>query len=759
MQLVLQQRSPETSNLKFERFLFRVLVFLLLIGSVVRGYAQTNKPLNGELYKENTVSSIFISIPKDSLAALLDWDNRFSDHHYKANFVFRNNTVSDTVYDVGFRLRGNTARSASKKSFKISFNTFNQGREYRGVQKLNLIGQHNDPSIARSKLAYNFLEYLEIPASRANYAKLYINNQYLGLYLNVENIDEKFTQSRFDGEGNLYKCTYGADLSYIGNSADDYKKEYYELKNPNSATAYEDLAHFIDVLNNSDDAGFECEIEKVFNVNTYLKSIVFDLLAGHWDGPNYNKNNFYLYFNIKTKQFEFISYDLDNTYGIDFLNQNWASRNIYSWSKSGSKRPLYQKIMENSTFRGRYNKILTQALIEYFNETNLEPQIDNIRSLINTAALADSFRTLDYGYTEMDFKNSFSYYSKDHVEYGLKDYVAKRATSANNQINGSVSSKVIPYWHSLDVDYQNDSLTFFLKTDSIGTYIVHYNWDFQSSVWQDTMVLQDAETKIYKAALPWRIGMNQVTFWYSYNSKVIYPSCDAFVFEKSILNNNLHINEFMAKNNATIADENGDFDDWVELYYSGNIPTTLSDYYLTDDIDNPFKFKLPNTTILPKSYPLIWADKEIEQGKWHSNFKLSAAGEEIALFNKNGVFLDHIVFGEQKEDVSLGRKIDGIGEWVDFEAPTPRLSNNANASTTFDQIKQASFYPNPANSFLYWEHIDALSINLYNTSLKLVKQVFNTRVVEVGELSNGVYFAEVYLLNGEVSRQKIVILH
>ena len=55
--------------------------------------------------------SIHITIPADSLAAILEYDNRFSDYEYHANFVFDNGTVRDSIANIGFRLRGNTSRN------------------------------------------------------------------------------------------------------------------------------------------------------------------------------------------------------------------------------------------------------------------------------------------------------------------------------------------------------------------------------------------------------------------------------------------------------------------------------------------------------------------------------------------------------------------------------------------------------------------------------------------------------------------------
>ena len=149
----------------------------------------------------------------------LDWiyNNPESDIEFHAVFVFDNGTVHDTIDPVGFRLRGNTSRYSKKKSFTVSFNTFTSGGKYYGVEKLNLNGEHNDPSVMRSKLMWDIMRKWQIPAPRANHVQVYINGNYYGLYINVEHIDEEFAQSRFGNkDGNLFKCLYPADLVIAG---------------------------------------------------------------------------------------------------------------------------------------------------------------------------------------------------------------------------------------------------------------------------------------------------------------------------------------------------------------------------------------------------------------------------------------------------------------------------------------------------------------------------------------------------------------
>lgn len=119
-----------------------------------------------------------------------------------------------------------------------------------------------------------------IIAPRANHVKLFINGNYFGLYINVEHIDEEFVKSRFgNNDGNLYKCTYPSDLNFKGSDPDVYKFDndgvrVYELKTNEETDDYSDLADFIYKINFTIASKFSCELDKIFNVNEYIKIMV-----------------------------------------------------------------------------------------------------------------------------------------------------------------------------------------------------------------------------------------------------------------------------------------------------------------------------------------------------------------------------------------------------------------------------------------------------------------------------------------------------
>ncbi|WP_456406900.1 lamin tail domain-containing protein [Caldithrix abyssi] len=157
---------------------------------------------------------------------------------------------------------------------------------------------------------------------------------------------------------------------------------------------------------------------------------------------------------------------------------------------------------------------------------------------------------------------------------------------------------------------------------------------------------------------------------------------DTLSFEVGYVPPALYINEFLASNDSSNADENGEYDDWIEIYNAESRPINIGGMYISDDKGDLTAWQIPTsdsaaTTIPAGGFLLLWADKQPEQGVLHVNIKLSSGGEDIVLTAPNGTtVIDSLTFGEQTTDVSMGRLPDGSDNWVSFTNPTPGASNH-----------------------------------------------------------------------------------
>ena len=203
------------------------------------------------IFVDDELTQIFVTVDQGDLEAMLA--DPFNNTYRLCSVRIVNSRIDDTIENVAIRPRGNTSRNAVKKSWKLKFNEFVPGREIRGLEKLNLNGHQNDPSIVRGKLAWDVYNDFGVPSPRASMARLVINDGSLvdGVFVNAEQIDDEFLDAWFGNDtGNLYQCGYKdvrADLRYIapGDASAYASLASYELENDSGADQHADLAAFI----------------------------------------------------------------------------------------------------------------------------------------------------------------------------------------------------------------------------------------------------------------------------------------------------------------------------------------------------------------------------------------------------------------------------------------------------------------------------------------------------------------------------------
>jgi len=140
------------------------------------------------------------------------------------------------------------------------------------------------------------------------------------------------------------------------------------------------------------------------------------------------------------------------------------------------------------------------------------------------------------------------------------------------------------------------------------------------------------------------------------------------------------INEVMASNGATIADEDEDFEDWIELHNPGASPVDLAGFHLSDDDADPLRWQFPQGVVPPNGYLLVWAsgkDRVGQNGALHTNFRISADGEPLTLTAPDeSTVIDHVPPTPIPRDISFGRLPDASENWVYFLEPTPNAANS-----------------------------------------------------------------------------------
>lgn len=735
----------------------RILLFFLGLSCLA---AVSRAEQAWQLYDDSEVARVDISCDPGIIDWLYQSEHLESDSLHPATIHFRNALIDEDVLDVGFRLRGNTSRNARKKSFKLSFNEFVSGREWYDVDKLNLNGEHNDPSIVRSKLCWDLFQQVDLPATRASHCEVWINGEFFGLYISVEHIDDEFLWKHFeDDSGNLWKCLWPADLGWRGPDIDSYKWEEngrrtYELKTNEEADDYSKLYELIRLLHQCPDEAIEDSLGQFLDVEGVLEYFAICVLTGSWDNYWFLMNNFYLYHDPSADRMTLIPYDFDNSFSVDWFGIDWALRDPYSFGNDS--RPLAERILERPRWRNLYTHMLAHWNELLLDEALWQERLTELHNRIYPFAVTDSFRTLDYGYTLADFSNSWGpFYQDEHVRRGLRDYLDTRRSSLNGMLNWVDSG---PEAWRLEATPKRplpgDSIHVVTAAFShLGAPQVSLRWRVGSGAWQEQPMVYAGDPLSPRLSIADRfettlapVGISgslelQVQVRDTNDRARLYPPLRPVTFTIQPAPAGIAVNEFLASNDSQGQDPAGEFDDWVELFNSAPEPLPLAGHHLSDDPDDLTRWSFPPDTpdLLPGEFLLVWCDEDDGQAGYHASFKLSAGGEFLALTGPDGsTVLDSLSFSAQSTDISQGRVPDGTGGWQ-FLPPSPGMSNEATGIELPEGRPEAfemRAWPNPFNgSLIVSLPPETTTLRLYNLSgrrLRTLKLDGITRSIRLG---------------------------
>jgi hypothetical protein len=185
-------------------------------------------------------------------------------------------------------------------------------------------------------------------------------------------------------------------------------------------------------------------------------------------------------------------------------------------------------------------------------------------------------------------------------------------------------------------------------------------------------------------------------------SRFAFFLCAALIVTTVLQSNGqVVINEFLADNSKTLADADGEYSDWIELYNAGSQPVPLAGWFLTDAQNNLAKWALPATNLAASSFLVVFAsgkDRAVSGAELHANFKLDASGGYLALVKGDGAAIQsEFTYPRQLPDISYG-PYDGTNNF--FTTCTPGAANVAGYLGQVSSLKfsqKHGFYSSPFN--------------------------------------------------------------
>ncbi len=492
--------------------------------------------------------------------------------------------------------------------------------------------------------------------SHGTFVHLYINGIYWGLYNPVERPDEGFASE------------------YLGGSTGDWCSVNHDGIRTGDPTRYKYLIDSLAYMDMTIPANYD-KLKKYLDVAAFSDYMIISWMPGmsDWPGNNYYGGNR----NTPAEPFLYFGWDCE-----------WSWTNLHSSNNGAWVNPFFRPTATSTlpiariwrAARANPDFMMQFADRVYKNCFNGGPMTDDasrarwktITDFISLAIIAESAR---WGDSNLDgivrTKNGHWQPEVNRIDGLMNGNVTRFINALRAQ--GFYPTLNPPNFNKESGHSLNPFQLTMTNPNAAGT--IYYTTNGTDPRLPGGGLSSDA--LVYSSAINISVAAN-------IKARVKNGNDWSALHEGAYAIYNLKINEFMANNTHTIADENGEFEDWIEFFNNTPVPINLGGMYVTDLLSTPTKVQIPSTdpaatTIPPYGFKIFWADQEPSEGILHLDFKLTTSGEQIGISipTANGtVYLDSLIYGSQQADNSRGRYPDGSNNFQKFSSPTPGQSNH-----------------------------------------------------------------------------------
>ena len=684
-----------------------------------------------------------------------NWDDTL-DLYYANDIGER--LVADSVLidgeadqNVGIKYKGNSSYNVTnaKNPMSIKLDYINNGQSIDGYNVLKLSNGFRDPSFLREVLTYDMArEYM--PAPKATYANVFVNGVLLGLYTCVQSIDDDFTNEYFyERKGPFFKvdntgisvpgCSPGP-LGILKHYSDtNCYQRAYEMQSSNDWTQ---LGNFLDTLNN-----FFTDVENVMDIDRSLWMMAFENLTVCLDGPmNAIPHNFYL-FKDNNGRFSPLMWDMNMAFGT-FTNglpspvQTTDLQELDVFHESmNNQNKLTSQLFSSDRYKRMYVAHMRTILNEQFVSNAYYSKALALQSLVENDVLSDP----NTFYSYFEFMSGISASVGNII--GISELMEDRILFVQALPEFTASPSVISNLSSNPVailPHTSVSITASISNSNYAYlgYRLKFADKFNKVQMFDDGLHGDgtAGDGIYGANID--VDARDVQYYiYAENNDagVFSPARAEKEFHNLAVLGGLVINEIMAGNVSAVADQNGEYDDWVELYNGNNFSLNLNGYYLSDNENDLTKWSFPNVTIPSNGYLIIWCDTAgTSQSGIHTTYRLSSDQEEVYLADPTGIIIDAVHYVNMPSDKGYARIPNGTGI-MQYQDHTYNSIN-----VTISDVSDVGFtsklrvYPNPTNDKVYILGATE-SIGVFNIAGQRIFFSDNLNSIDISSWKNATY--------------------
>ena len=412
-----------------DRIQYTTLLLTFASALITSAFAVAD-PLD-DFYEPNKVQEVHLTIAAEDVQRMME--SLPESVYVPATFRWR-----DTEFaNVAVRFKGNSSsnpQSPFKRSYLIKFDEYDNDSRFFGLRRVSLDNGIQFGSLFSEPIVTEILRAEGIVTHRANYAKLFVNDEYRGVYVNVERIDQSFIDHYLpDPDGSLFKCDEGGpgcNLQFIGDKRDSYKRAF-EAKAGTSKKDTDQLIEFIKMINLVPSKDVAKRLEAELELDDFLRTTAVMLFAGAFDQlTGWNPHNYYLYRDNERARWRYLPWDLDvgfseTAFGRIPVLDEWHA--AWPLPTSGSPNPLLEQILNDTELLQRYRREARRILDKHFKPDRLTKVLEAKYALIQQDLENDPFPS-----RRATSRREEDY---DQIVASIKAFIRKRYAAARQQLD------------------------------------------------------------------------------------------------------------------------------------------------------------------------------------------------------------------------------------------------------------------------------------------------------------------------------------
>jgi spore coat protein H len=334
--------------------------------------------------------------------------------YYTVDLLWRGTRIRNAAV----RSRGTGSANPVKPGLRIDFDRYTTGQRFLGLRTLVLDNLWQDPAMIREHLAMSMFARLGQPAPLQSFCRLFINNEYYGVYAVTEEPNEEFAARAIEETGGYvfeYHWVSPFYGEYLGDSLSSYKPRFeartHELEA--DSTLYRPIQELFREVNEADDAVWRDRVEQYLDLPQFITHVAIESFVAEDDGllGYVGMNNFYLYRSAGSTRHRLFPWDKDNAFlNIEQSVLHRADENV-----------LFRRALAYADLRDLYLQVLEQCAHSAIEENWLATEIERHAAVIGAAAHEDPRKQ----YSNDDFDQQVAF---------LREFARRRSAVVLQQV-------------------------------------------------------------------------------------------------------------------------------------------------------------------------------------------------------------------------------------------------------------------------------------------------------------------------------------